>query len=441
MINQLRVMTDISSSYTIDTLRFAENLKLLREQQEEARAKVEKTGRIVDTYRLYIARYDKEISMLTDSIENSRVAPQRNDHAVQVDIITRRLFKQQKHEIISSPLTASVTPVQQDEGDLMKRVATEFALAADHPGGMKQIVVTSYEEYAKLRRILFKHEDEFRIPPEAITDMENGDIRFQDADESHLRLFAASMIDSVLYRAARKKPLHEITTQILKPQLTKDTSNANFQRIAKESRFISLVGIDYSRRSSRQFSWLLETINAIYEHKRIDDEKALAAGKPLVPLPEYVIKYANDVMKLPFLADQLCWDIHITAHEHNGRAPPVDMFVSFLDEQFNTEQLAFFLLCRSDCLKVGSAVTVTTRDHVETYNEYFMSDDQIRMALEIWWKDRNRLEFFNSIIECSVPRPAIHLGATKKYVGIYDVLLSSVLMYVDEKVRRLRELL
>jgi hypothetical protein len=70
-----------------------------------------------------------------------------------------------------------------------------------------------------------------------------------------------------------------------------------------------------------------------------------------------------------------------------------------------------------------------------------MSDDQIRMALEIWWKDRNRLEFFNSIIEYSVPRPAIHLEATKKYVGMYDVLLSSVLMYANDKVRRLRELL
>jgi hypothetical protein len=124
-------------------------------------------------------------------------------------------------------------------------------------------------------------------------------------------------------------------------------------------------------------------------------------------------------MKLPFRADQFCWDIHITAHGHNRRAPPIDMFVLFLDEQ-----LAFFLVCQSDCSKVGSALRVTTRDDGETGIEYFMSDDQIRMALEIWWKDRNRFEFFNSIIEYSVLRPAIHFKATKKYSVSINALSS-----------------
>jgi hypothetical protein len=64
----------------------------------------------------------------------------------------------------------------------------------------------------------------------------------------------------------------------------------NFQRIVNGSMFISLVGIGYSRRSSRQFSSLLETINAIYEHKRVGDEKPLATGKALVLLPEYITK-------------------------------------------------------------------------------------------------------------------------------------------------------
>jgi hypothetical protein len=441
MINQLRVMTDISSSYTTDTLRFAENLKFLRGQQEEGRTEIEKTSKVVKDYRQNIARYDNQISRLADNIEQSRIEPQLADLAVQVDLITRRFFKEQRREILPSRSMTSVTAMPQSDDDLMKRIATEFALSTGRSGVARQILVTSYEEYAKLRRILFKHEDEFRIPPEAIADMETGNIRLQDADKDHLRLFVASMIDSVLYRAARKKPAHEILTQTLTPQPIPEAGNAHFQRIAKESRFISLVGIDYSRRNPRQFSWLLETINAIYEEKRADDEKALATGSPLVPLPEYVIKYAKDQKKLQFLADQFCWDIHITAHEHNGRAPPADMFVSFLDEQFSTEQLAFFLLCRSDCLKVGSAVTVTTRDQVETYNEYFVSDDQVRIALEIWWKDRNRLEFFNSIIECSVSRPAVHLEATKKYVGMHDILLSSVLMYADDKLRKLRECL
>jgi hypothetical protein len=83
--------------------------------------------------------------------------------------------------------------------------------------------------------------------------------------------------------------------------------------------------------------------------------------------------------------------------------------------QFFDEKLAFFLLYQSDYLKGGSALTLTTRDNVEVDTEYFTSGDQIRMALEIWWKDRNRLEFFNSIIECSASRPAIHFEATKKY--------------------------
>jgi hypothetical protein len=438
ILEEVRILSAVASSYTTDTLRFAENLESLREQQEEGRQSIHGAQRIVRDYQTNIARQDLEITLLTDALEGSRIAPQTIDAECQVDIISRRSLKQ---EPVRTPTVAHRVESSETPGwDLMSRISAEFALATGRPRREKAIRMTTYEDYAKLKRILLRHETEFRIPTEELAAMQDGDFLLTVKNNDPYRLYASSIMTTIMHRAVHTTAVHFIGTQTLIPQGKGATGEENERAIPK-TRFLTLVSTDYSRRGSRQFSWLVETIKKIYENKFAEDEKALASGLPLTPLPEFVAAYALRINRLQFLADQFCWDVHISCHEHEGRSPEVDMFVCFLDEKYNFEQLAFFLVCRNDCLELGSAVGVFTSDRLETFHEYYLSEDQLSVLLRLWWQSRQRPEHEQRILEHAVPRPAVYLEAIKRYVAMHDILSHCIVDYMEDKIRLLDDMM
>jgi hypothetical protein len=439
LLGEVRILSGVASSYTTDTLRFAENLECLREQQQDGRQSIYEAQRVVVDYQTNIARQDLEITLLTDALEGSRIAPELADEECQVDLISRRALRPEPPRVQALAPRPSAPDIQSI--DLMSRIAAEFAIATGKPRSEKTLRLTSYEDYAKLKRILLRYEGEFRIPTEELSAMQNGEFDLSLKNQDPYRLYASSLMTAIMHRAVLTAGMHYIETQTLIPQGKGAAGGGGDERSMPKTRFLTLVSTDYSRRASRQFTWLIETIKQLYEHKYAEDEKALASDLPLTPFPEFVAAYGLRINRLQFLADQFCWDVHISCHEHEGRSLEVDMFVCFLDEKYNCEQLAFFLMCRSDCLELGSAVTVFTSDRLETFHEYYLSQDQLSHLLGLWWQSRQKPEHERRMLEHAVPRPAVYLEAIKKYIAMHDILSHCVSDYMEDKIALLEDMM
>lgn len=130
-----------------------------------------------------------------------------------------------------------------------------------------------------------------------------------------------------------------------------------------------------------------------------------------------------------------------SAEEHKDKSIETELFYNFLNESFDEEQLAFFLLCRKDCLKVGSSVQVQTRDLLESYFEFYLDFDNLERLLRTsWWNSRYNKNLLIELTEYAVERPAVHLDASKKYISTHQVLYFNVIKYAEDKISRLNEL-
>lgn len=439
LIEQLRILSSIASSYTNDSLKFAENLAEVRRQQNEAAITIKEAQEIVEQYKTNIALIDKEIGELTEALEQSRIKPETADVEAQIDLISRRLFKTTNVEEELVQRQAGKAPGF--DGSLWEKIKKEYGLQTGKGKNIENLTIQSYEDYAKLKKIVLKHEQEFRLSPELVRAGETGDFELEPNDLDLKGLYAASLMSQIMQRAI-SQPVHKrVETQTVVPRRRVKEENKELQRIMKESRLIALVGTDFSHRSPQQLKWIIKNIREIYDAKALADEHALANGKRIMPFPEFIISYAKEQFKLQFLCDQFCWDIYLTSHEHKTRTQEIEIFVAFLDEKMTTEQLAFFLIARADCLNVGSAVSLYTRDGLETYNEYYIDVEQMELLMPLWWSDRLKQKYIDSITELSVSRPAVHLEATKRYLAMHDILIKLVIFYAEDSVARLSEML
>ena len=439
LIEQLRVLSSIASSYTNDSLRFAENLAEVRKQQEEAAVTMKEAQDIVDKYKGNIAQIDKEIVELTEALEKARIKPETTDVESQIDLISRRLFKVSAAEEESQQRQVGRRPGF--DGSLWEKIKKEYGLQTGKGKNIENMTIQSYEDYAKLKKIVLKHEQEFRLSADMVRAGETGDFELEPNDLDMKGLFAASLMSQIMDRAIKGPVRKRVSTQTLHPRRKIKDENKELERIMKESRLIALVGTDFSHRAPQQLKWILKNVREIYDAKALADEHALMNGKRLMPFPEFIIAYAKENYKLQFLCDQFCWDIYLTAHEHHGRTQELEMFVGFLDEKLTTEQLAFFLVARADCLNIGSAVSLYTRDGLETYNEYYIDVEQMKLLMPLWWGDRLKQRYIDSIMELSVSRPAVHLEATKRYLAMHDILLKLIIFYAEDSIVRLNEML
>ncbi|OHS93096.1 hypothetical protein TRFO_40597 [Tritrichomonas foetus] len=443
LIEELRSLDSISASYTSDTIRFAENLRSIRIQQENGRKQITICQNEVDRLKDTISRVDKEITTFTEDIERSRIKPETANFAAQVDLVSRRLFKESKPiEILMRPNVYT----EEFTGNLYQRIRQEYQhlVGAGPQSTGEYIVIDSYDDFAKFKKVLLKNEEKLHMSNEVIEAASNGNFSLLNLQNNDfVRIFASNLSRNIVADAIIKPPIHQVSTQVLAQQQEFEPEETGGDRLKAHSRFLGMIESDYSQRAPQSFEWLCNTIHDIYNAKAIDDDKVLneSYATDLINFPEYIYHYAHNKFQIKFLADQFCWDVYITSHEHKGRTQEIDIFVGFLDEVFNAEQLAFFLIGRSDCLKVGSSVTIFTRDQIEKCSELFLSNDQIETYMRIWWLGRYRKSFYNSVLELSQMRPSIHLEATKRYCAMHDILLKNIIFYAEDAVDRLHDLL
>ncbi|OHT08339.1 hypothetical protein TRFO_04971 [Tritrichomonas foetus] len=441
--DQLQNLSVIAAQYTSDSITFSDNLKQVREQQDNSKIRVEEANTSLRSMMQKVSRIDNEISVLTTEIEKAKVVNEKVDLGTQIDLISRRQFRVKKEEpkpkglVIEQKLTRKESVV-----NLFDKVKSQF-VESTGKAPKEGVVINTYEDFAKLKQILFKNETQFHIQNEEIDEAQDGyfTLDHPEACMDYIHLFAAKISMDCVEAAIKGRPLKEISTQTLSQQVSYREESNDIQTMKGKSQFVNMIPTDYSMRQPQNFQWLLNTIRAIYHDKEIKNQEAFEKGYSFEDFPKSIFEYAKKKFPLDFLRDQFCWDLQNTAHELKHMSLEVDMFVDFIDEKYNEEQLAFFLLCRKDCLKIGCSVHVRSRDQLESYNEYYLSLDQIELLLPKWWHDRYQRKFYLKLLDFSVPRPAVHLESTKRYVAMHDILMQCVLDYSDDTIERLHEIL
>lgn len=459
--DQLQNLSSIASQYTSDSLNYTDHLKMIRERHTNAKKQVEAAGGELRSSMQKMSRIEAEISQLNQEIEKLKKETVKKSVEIQVDLISRRLFytkkdknpepkeeKKEEKDTNSTEEEEEKEPVnkEDEEQKLFDKVKKEFLISLGKDPD-DELEINTYDDFSRLQTALLQNEKQFHIQQEEIDDAETGDFRLdaQHPNMDVIKLFASKLASDCLDAAIHSQPLETKETQTLAPQMTFpneiEDEKSKRKKKKKGSKFLSLIPTDYSNRECQSFKWLIEAIRRFYHQKEILNQKCFEEGTEFESFPVSVFNHITNENELTFLRDQFCWDLQNTSHAMKDECLEIDMFVYFLDEKFNEEQLAFFLLCRKDCIKIGSSVQVQTRDKLEKFNEYYLSLDQVDKLLHKWWGERYLRKMYLDLVDCSVPRPAIHLEATKRYVSMHDLLYHSVLDYQADTVRRLQELL
>lgn len=469
--DQLTNLSKIASQYETDSVNFAENLKQVREQEKETKKQIENSNTQLRVSMQKVSRIDAEISTLSSEVEKLRAVASKNESGIQVDLISRRLFHQKpKEENDEDAKKNNVTnddetfdDESEDEAKTKKknnkekenkkeedsksntiydRVKKEF----NESIGKKtndEIHINTYEDFSKMKKVLFKNDEQFRIKTNHIEIGESGRF-FLDSENvniDYVKLFAAKIASDCIDTAIKSKPTVSKSTQTLAQQAAFEEIKDEKDEAKQNSKFLSMIPSDYSNRESQSFEWLMSTLTMLYHEKELSNQKLFEEDSPIEDFPHFIRNFAEKKFELPFLRDQFLWDVYITSHHYQDESIDCEIFVDFLDEKLNEEQLAFYLVCRKDCLKVGSSVQVRTREHLEKYNEFYLTVDQVENLLPKWWQNRYQRKFYLKMLDFSIPRPAIHLEATKRYIAMSELLNQCILDFTEDNITRLGELL
>ncbi|EAY06530.1 hypothetical protein TVAG_358200 [Trichomonas vaginalis G3] len=145
----------------------------------------------------------------------------------------------------------------------------------------------------------------------------------------------------------------------------------------KKSRFCSLLTIDGSNREPKAIDWLVHTIRSIFDEKTVDDRTQVRNGEEILPLPEYMLKWALRQFGRDDLVQKGCWDVFISSHHHMQKYLEITLFTRFIDEDWTTPQLTFFLKCRTWILTRCISIPVEHIELGEYLTETYLTKDQV----------------------------------------------------------------
>jgi chromosome segregation ATPase len=100
-------------------------------------------------------------------------------------------------------------------------------------------------------------------------------------------------------------------------------------------------------RSVKPLRWLLKLIYSVYDSKFTADAVDNRYGHPHDPFPEFIYMWTCKRYGLRDLVGATRWDLANAVDEYTEHLAEVRLFGSFMFEEYGTEQLGFFLYCRS----------------------------------------------------------------------------------------------
>lgn len=100
-------------------------------------------------------------------------------------------------------------------------------------------------------------------------------------------------------------------------------------------------------RPLKPLRWLLRMVQGIYEAKFVADAVDNRYGHPHDPLPEFIYMWTCKRFGLRDLVGATRWDLANAVDYYSDDHAEVRLFGAFMHEEYGTEQLGFYLYCRS----------------------------------------------------------------------------------------------
>jgi len=102
-----------------------------------------------------------------------------------------------------------------------------------------------------------------------------------------------------------------------------------------------------AQRPIKPLRWVIKLINSVYDAKFMADAVDNRYGHPHDPLPEFIYMWTCKRYGLRDLVGATRWDLANAVDEYSAELAEVRLFAGFMFEEYGTEQLGFFLYCRS----------------------------------------------------------------------------------------------
>jgi len=436
--DDLRTLDGVSAKCTADTVSVADYLRSVLNQIDINKTKIENEKKHIERFELSLSTINMEIEEIKNSFNQTITYVEHNDSSVQADL----MVKTQKSSVIEK---AKELREQQETAKSMPLAFAFHSLTKSGKFSIPKdgIQVSTYEEFASLKHLLLEHSSKFQMDKESINNAESGDFTLKEAPNDYIRLFSTKLTSSILDSSNRKVPLTEIGSQTLNRivAISQKPSEMLLSAVSTEDKFIRMIPVDYSQREPKSLLWMINSIRMIYDSKYTSDMKSIQNEDKLRPLNQFIIEFAKKNHSLEFLAYQFCWDINNTGIFYKGLNGEIDLFMQALYEYIDVEQLCFMLICRDSIIKSGSVVSLKLEDQSEQITEYYLNQDQLKVLLQKWWKDRFDIRVYNKVMEHAISRPAVHLEAIKRYVSMNDILKVTVGQYKLDLTHQIQELL
>ena len=252
----------------------------------------------------------------------------------------------------------------------------------------------SLEQWNKVRTVILKRNEIFELNHESFGAATTG--RFLIAPEKPMveecRLFARTMMSRIMNNVFKQKTsfhskkiqtmissLDSSSNQEIRPLLITRETQVNQNILPKRKQkdaFTKMLDPVYSDRPPRTFEWTIKAVRSIFDEKTLRDSKDIAESRELVSMPLFAFDWSKRQYGLDYLVHQCAWDLINSAREHQFKALDIELFRKFIDEDYSTEQLTFFLTVRALGLRKGIACVVKTMEEEIEYTTIYLTSFQ-----------------------------------------------------------------
>lgn len=434
-----------SSDITKCTDDYAEIMKII----EATKGKIEDYKVKINTIKGTIAEVNKEINIYTNMHEETYKGPSYSAIDVQCDLISGKSFNINKKSVrmlndggvpSKSEIEESLSRNKKSKEDIFKGFVDSFnEICQKHEKG--KIIITTYEDMCFLKSMFMEYEEKFQLLEKEIEVPKRDKFPNEEGNKSHLSIYTSTITLNDTHTTVESVQKKTVGTQNMFKNVVHKVPRKQVSLSEITSPLLKFLKSNHSMRAPMSLEWLLEQVETLYDAKAIENEKYLSLRQVPPPFGQFIYNLIKSKLDDDFLVDQYCWDLYLSAHEHCKSALVAEMFSKFIDENYDEEQLALYLKARSDCMKTGFIVTIQTRDLPESYNEFYLSQDQTEILLKSWWIERYKKHYFTDILHFAISRPAAHLDVSKRYIAMHDILYKVVEEYGNDLQLRIGEML
>ena len=458
---QKKKVNDLIETLTKDISRKTEELKQATRELKDVKDELDTLHDQNKGFQAIINDRTKLLAKLIETPLRDADRSDMHDIAIEVNTVPRKKDKKKS-------AAANATSISgQDE---FKQIKSDMQLvkkemAADK--GQENIItennieINSYEDLMKVRETILKNNNIFDYSVKSITKANAGDFILEGATLDQSRLFAHWMMIRIMRNACawqvraqaqvqtdevesllQEEPEIDLTTPEEKKDQEIRLAPKMLQPFMKKSRFLSLLTSDESHREPKNILWLIHAIRSIFDEKTVDDRTQIRNNDEIMPLPEYLLKWAFRQYGRDDLIQKGCWDIFITSHHHMQKYLEITLFVRFLDEEWTTEQLTFFLKCRLWILERCVSIPVQHIELDEYLTETYLTKAQVFMFFRDFFPDTDEeLRTDIAIRACDTADHERNTSRDASCIPMNRVLELAIGEQMDGRVRRVRRML